>query len=469
MGSDYKIDLTGSIFGLTLFLMLALAIGSCTDREPDAPSIPVVIYLVDTLRADRLGIYGYAERITSPQLDKLVADSVVFEQAYAPASWTNPSVASLLTSTFACEHGMVTTKQRLDTSLVPLAERLHDIGYHTGAFLNNPDVGKSTGLARGYVELFEGNDTPDGWLTEISRFLAHPGERPGFAYIHTIEPRDVNRTPNPLIQKFGFVDMNTRKRIQAARRSFNKTDQADVAVRQAPGTTVDTDIRAEALYELGLLEEPFNILYDASVLWADQNVGNAIAMLKDRGLWDESIFIFLSDHGEEIGDHGGWFHGQSVYEELVRVPLLIHFPNGEFAGQRVTTPVSLVDVMPTILDYVGVTERCEDCRGNSVLPLLRNPGDGSEPPVKIAAVRINRTFDYQPWRRSRGDVNVVVRKGKWKGIWNDDLQTLELYDSGEGPCGNGGSESVSWRSGQANRAKGVAVAAGLRRTRAGCR
>jgi len=420
--------------GTAGLLVLALAIGSCTDREPVVPDIPVVIYLVDSLRADRLGIYGYADRATSPRLDKLAAESVVFEQAYAPASWTNPSVASLLTSKFACEHGMVTTRERLDASLVPLAERLSAIGYHTAAFLNNPDIGKSTGLDRGYAELFEGDDTPNDWLTEMSRFLAHPGGQPGFAFIHTMEPRDVNRTPNPLIRKFGFVDVDTRKRIQAARRSLNMAGQVDFEARQPLGTAVNTDLQAETIYELGLLKEPFNILYDASVHWADQNVGNIVAMLKDQGLWDKSIFIFLSDHGEEIGDHGGWFHGQSVYEELVRVPLLIHFPNGEFAGQRVAAPVSLVDVMPTILDYLGESERCDGCRGNSALSLLRASGDGSEGQAIIPAVRINRSFYYRPWRETRGDVNVVVRQGKWKGVWNDDLQSLELYDLEQDPA-----------------------------------
>jgi len=415
------------------FLALALVVGSCADREPAAPDVPIIIYLVDTLRADRLGVYGYSDRSTSPQLDKLAAESVVFEQAYAPAPWTTPSVVSLLTSTFACEHGLVTPRQRLNVSLVPLAERLADIGYYTGAFFNNPMIRASTGLDRGYAEFVKGDDTSNDWLAEMRQFLVNTDGRPGFAYLHTMEPHDVYWTPYPFIQKFGFVDMDTRKRIQTAMRRFNKANQADFLARKPVGTTINTEVQTDAMYELELLTETFNILYDASVLWADQNVGNIIALLKEQGVWDKSIFIFLSDHGEEIGDRGGWFHGQSVYEELARVPLLIHFPNGEFSGQRLTAPVSLVDVMPTILDYLGESDRCEECRGNSVLPLLRDSGSVNETGAVIPAIRINRAAYYRPWREGRGDVNVVVRQGQWKGIWNDDLQTLELYDLGKDP------------------------------------
>jgi arylsulfatase A-like enzyme len=176
------------------------------------------------------------------------------------------------------------------------------------------------------------------------------------------------------------------------------------------------------------MQESIDILYDASVRWADANLGEVIAALKYSGVWDDAIFVFLSDHGEEMGEHGGWFHGQSVYEELAHVPLIIHFPRGEHGGQRISRPVSLVDLMPTIFDYIGEPGLCERCRGKSLMSLINGEYDIGDPDVAIPAMRHNDSFYYRPFKEKRGDLNVVVRRDQWKGIWNDELGAMELYD-----------------------------------------
>jgi len=156
-------------------------------------------------------------------------------------------------------------------------------------------------------------------------------------------------------------------------------------------------------------------------------------VLKKHGVWDSAVFIFLSDHGEEIGDHGGWLHGISVYDELVHVPLIVHFPNGKFAGMRIRKVVSLIDVMPTILDYLGRTGNCDDCRGTSLLPLLGAAESYEGDALTVPSVRTNETFYYRPWADSRGNTNVVIRKGAWKGIWTDDVGRFELFDLDQDP------------------------------------
>ena len=174
--------------------------------------------------------------------------------------------------------------------------------------------------------------------------------------------------------------------------------------------------------------ESINLLYDASVLRADSNLSEVVAELKEAGAWDNSVFIFISDHGEAIGDHGGWFHDQSVYEELTRVPMLIHFPGDEFAGQRIIDPVSLLDIMPTVLDYLGRSKLCEQCRGRRLLTVIDPERARTEERSSVQSLRTNiRTF-YAPMKRQRGDVNIAVREGKWKGIWNLELDAMELYD-----------------------------------------
>ena len=118
----------------------------------------------------------------------------------------------------------------------------------------------------------------------------------------------------------------------------------------------------------------------------------------------------------------------------MRVPLVIHFPGGEYGGQRIRTPVSLVDVMPTLFDYLGRSELCADCRGRSLLSLMQGEDDSTPSEPTVYGLRINQTDYYRPQHESRGEVNVVIRQGDRKGIWNAELETLELYDLGDDPA-----------------------------------
>jgi arylsulfatase A-like enzyme len=134
----------------------------------------------------------------------------------------------------------------------------------------------------------------------------------------------------------------------------------------------------------------------------------------------------VSDHGEELGDHGGWLHDQSAYEELIRVPLIIRFPHDEFAGRRVDGPVSLLDIVPTVMDYLRRPELAANCRGRSLMPLIE--GEPLTDDMRVTAGRHNKKKYYRPYKETRGDVNIVVRQGHWKGIWNAEWDRMELYD-----------------------------------------
>jgi arylsulfatase A-like enzyme len=113
---------------------------------------------------------------------------------------------------------------------------------------------------------------------------------------------------------------------------------------------------------------------------------------------------------------------------LVRVPLLMHFPHGEFGGRRIGTPVSLVDIAPSIFEFLGRPELCEDCRGRSVMPLVRGEPAGGDTAKTPPTLRINEQHYFRPWKEQRGDINVVVREGAWKAIWNAERNAVELYD-----------------------------------------
>jgi len=396
------------------------------DRALDhggAPSCNVVIYLIDTLRADRLGAYGY-DKPTSPHLDALAAEGIVFEQCQAPAPWTLPSVVSLLTSTFPCEHGVLRDGERIGEALDPLAVRLQRAGYATAAFVANPYAGAMSGLDRGYDQ--SGRE-------QIIRRTEEGSVRPLHLYIHTIEPHEPPRAPDRLVRLFGNVSSETKQAIARDLRVYRRLTRVDFDAGSPVGTTDNTADQDAALRALADHKSDLLVLYDAAVRRADENLGAMIQLLRDRGQWDNTLFLVTADHGDEFGEHGGWQHDQSVYEELLRVPLIVRLPGGRFAGLRVTDPVSLVDVVPTILDYLNRPDLAEGCRGRSLMPLITgNRLPPADEPL-VTAVRMNRKKFYRPWRQSRGDVNVVLRQRDHKGIWNAEIETFELYDLASDP------------------------------------
>lgn len=391
-------------------------------------SVPVVIYLVDSLRADRLGFYGYTERPTSPNLDELAKESVVFEQAHAAAPWTLPSVASLITSVFPCEHQIYSGLNRISSSFDTLPEVLRDLGYFTGGAYSNLWVGPNNGLADGYQHFIFTGGADQEHAPEVQNLLQEAGDKPFYFYLHSMEPHDTHATLSEYIIELGHVPVDLRLQYKSTHERYVKYKEADWEAHQPLGTTDNTALQKKAMAFFADNKESLNLLYDASVLRADSNLGDVVAELKKTGAWDESVFIFISDHGEEIGDHGGWFHDQSVYEELTRIPMLIHFPGNEFAGQRIIEPASLLDIMPTVLDYLGRSKLCQQCRGKSLMPIIDPRRTQIEGGAAVQSLRTNiRTF-YAPMKRERGDMNVAVRDGRWKGIWNLELDSMEIYD-----------------------------------------
>jgi len=404
--------------------------GQAATDSSNRPTASVVIFLIDTLRADRLGTYGYS-RMTSPQMDALATRGVVFEQCNAPAPWTLPSVVSLLTSTFPCEHGVVVDGQKTARSLEPLAWRLKRVGYATASFYANAYAGVMSGLDRGFDHRLS---KPAISGEDVGPWLDGLGGRPFFLYIHNIEPHNPYNAPDRLVQLFGRVPPGTKHAARRRLLQYRQLTRVDFAAGRPVGTTDNTAEQDRAMRRIAELQDDINVLYDAAVRQADENLGSVIEALRRRGLWDQTLFIVLSDHGEEFGERGGWQHDQSVYEELVRVPLIVRFPGGRFAGGRISEVVTLVDILPTIFDYLGRRDLSSGCRGRSLVPLIRGePLGGPEEPI-VTSVRINRKKYYRPYRQTRGDVNVVVRRGAWKGIWNVDVQTFELYDLSRDPA-----------------------------------
>ncbi len=328
-------------------------------RAPAGTRANVIIYLIDTLRADHLGTYGYP-RPTSPNIDHFAKDAVVFENARAQSSWTRPAVVSVLTGLAPRRHGVNRREDALPGSVDTLAELLAAEGYGTAGFVTNGNAGPNFGLDQGFEEfrhLRESADTHERHRLSdhLNLWLFHwlesrpADDRPFFLYAHATDPHVPYTPPEPFRSRFaGNVDPEAG-RLEHAR-----------AVIQ--GRLPPTEETRRDLVDL----------YDAEIAFNDHHFGRLIERLKELELYDASLIVLVADHGEEFLDHGGGEHGVPLYDEQPRVRSIVKFPrrgtNGKFprrgtngpspggreAGRRIAATVSQIDVVPTILDLLGI-------------------------------------------------------------------------------------------------------------------
>jgi arylsulfatase A-like enzyme len=347
--------------GLWAIAFLGLtAVGGCGSAPSPRPDLVLVV--IDTLRADHLGSYGYG-RDTSPNIDRLAKRGLVFTNALAASSWTKPSVASLFTSRHPSEHGAVSFGRDLSSELPTLAEKLREAGYRTlGVSGNFVHVAERTGFARGF-DAFEalvlqidqpgedmllamsGEDGEPDYLRaptgrEVNRrvreLLPPRDAAPVFLYVHYMEPHPGYAPPEP--QRSAFV-----------------TDAAAHARGQPATATYLSGLAANAA-DLDSAERQRLIdLYDAEIAAVDAAVGELVGVLSARGTLGNTVVALTSDHGEEFGEHGGWFHGLTLNRECLRVPIVLHDARRPRPGVRREEPVDLLDLPTTLLRLAGVT------------------------------------------------------------------------------------------------------------------
>ncbi len=310
-----------------------------------APRPNVVLYLVDTLRADHLGVYGYPRPI-SPEIDAFAARAAVFTRAYAQSGWTKSSVASMLTGLHLPSHGVAEPADALPASLPTLPRMLQGLGYDTLAVTTNPAVSAESGFARGfdsYVALYDRH--PGEFLAqgsekvnaELFRWLGSRSGagrgKPFFAFLHAMDPHAPYAPPAAYRQRFAA----------AADAALCRPGPREIAAAVAahPGLSRDA-IRAN-----------FEALYDAQVAHNDHDFGLLLRGLRERGLYGNTLVILVADHGEEFLDHGLFAHGHSLYQEILRVPLIVRWPDGAAAGSRVASAAQQIDLLPTILAAAG--------------------------------------------------------------------------------------------------------------------
>lgn len=426
---------------------ICVAVSSCggPGGEPKEPAVRpnVVLVTVDTLRADHLSSYGYY-RETSPRIDALAREGVLFERAYSVMGTTLPSHLSIMTGLYPHQHGYVANHGamaggfRSSPGRRTLAEALAADGYHTAAFVSGPTVSRATGLDAGFIEFDEHHHPNPRTLEDTSRrsaattdavvawIEAGPAE-PFFLWVHYWDPHEPNMPREPFASAFqadveldALIDARQIRPERLAER-FSPDELArlfapELAPKLSAGEKVDLPpIDREAIRRL------IN-LYDGDVLATDHAVGRVFDALKAAGLYDNAVIVFTSDHGQALGQHDWLEHGRIQGEDL-HVPLVLRLPSGTLEGpRRVRDVVSSVDLIPTLLARIpslAPGEWREQLSGEDAL----DPDYLRRTAFSQRSVRVR---DWEPGEGHDG-LKFALTTQDWKFYLRPDSED-ELYD-----------------------------------------
>lgn len=345
----------------------ALAVGTAdASRGDEQPN--VIVILVDALRADHLGSYGYG-RETSPALDAFARDAVLFEEAITQSTFTKSSIASLFTGRAAYEHGVywgdhrdraghLTSDVLLDRETT-LAEALRSRGYLTAAWVQNSHLRDYMGFAQGFVEYRDQQGDVDRINRRFLGWLRGPARHHQlFAYLHYIDLHDPYLPEPPYDRLFGDGS-DFYAGIDLAEWGAFLGGVRDGRITLSAGDVAELEA-----------------LYDGQIRYLDDRIGRLFEELKKLDLYDRSLIVVTSDHGDAFMEHGFISHSATPYEELVRVPLLVKLPGGRHGGRRVERQVRLIDVFPTVLDLLDIP-RSRRISGCSLVPWIENAPEGA--------------------------------------------------------------------------------------------
>jgi arylsulfatase A-like enzyme len=325
---------------------------------PQKKTKNVLLISLDTLRADHVGCYGYP-RNTSPNIDRLAEDSAVFSNTYASSPWTLPSHVSLMTALNCINHQVYNKEQRMDASILTLADVLREKGYFNGAITGGGFVKGSFGFNKGFDSYRVGGNLnkPNSahmiGAASLSWIRRHK-DRNFFLFVHTYQIHSPYASPSPYNEHFLADDAEYRSFSQSKFRFYQEERYLPV-----------TDKLRQNIIDL----------YDACILYTDEALIKVlIEELRALGIYDNTMIVLLSDHGEEFYEHKAWAHSHSVYNETIKVPLIIKFLEQEHAGTNISKYARLIDVMPTILDALEIDYPDQYADGETLVDLLNNRG-----------------------------------------------------------------------------------------------
>lgn len=402
---------SGGIARLVIVAMVLVLSHGCDRGTPTAPATAaakpnVLLVTIDTLRADHLGAYGY-ERPTSPAMDRIAAAGAVFETVYAPMATTGPSHTTMLTSRYPLAHGVVRNGIPLNEAVPLLPEMLGAHGYRTAAFVSSYPVSHRFGLARGFAQFdddfggavslkiqswnqkpVEGQFDRLGEVT-VDRALAWLGEQqvdaPWFVWVHLFDPHAPYVPPSPYDETFATPGAEKKEAMIAA--------------------------------------------YDGEILYTDTQVARLVSSMQaaagERGL----MTILTSDHGEAFWEHGRHGHNRTMFDEELRVPLIVHWPGRVAAGRRIVEPVHLVDLLPTIASATQLPLTTE-VAGIDLLPAIT--GDARIDPARSLYLQ-RPDAAGRGEKKARRPSSFGVRQGAWKMVESRRATERFLFDLASDP------------------------------------
>jgi len=365
----FRLNCMKHIWKLRIYCILftvtaAAALCSCGTEPGD---LNVILVTIDTLRADHMSCYGYG-RNTTPNIDALALEGVLFEKATVNWPKTTPSMASMLTGTYGRTNGVIGgCRQDLPLELITVAEVMKKHSFATGAVVNNANLGREFQFDQGFdehVEIWKKPPPADASVVTDNAldWLKRSGKKNFFLWVHYIAPHAVYSPPKP----FNTMFLNDK--------IYLKTSGKKLPVRNTYEKAIH---RKKAYVKPHRLHSYYVAQYDGEIAWVDSQFKRVIDHLKKSGLFDKTLLILTSDHGEELGEHDIYYeHGFNVYEATMHVPLIIVYPERIPGKKRIKERMLLVDLFPTIMDYVGISGP-RQLEGRSLKPLIEGKSRGA--------------------------------------------------------------------------------------------
>ncbi|MFP6626449.1 MAG: sulfatase [Deltaproteobacteria bacterium] len=406
----------GGVFavGLVLAVGLGLARGGdqASTRTPNAQGPNAILIIVDTLRADHTGPYG-SKDVSTPALDALAADGVVFDTALAQSSWTRPSIATILTSLYASSHQVMHKTDLLPDGVDTVAEVMAGQGYRTAGFVTNINVSPAFNFAQGF-------DSYTYLAPEFFFFATDSASKLAlYSGMRLVRERFLSR--KKYVQHY-YQDADTVNAMVLPWLGENAQDPFFALVHYMDPHDPYLEVPYNG-YAVARVNTPhpqaqqageLRRLYIANIEYLDGFIGRLVAQLKEAGVYDNTVIVFTSDHGEEFYEHQGWWHGTTLYEEQVRVPLIVKLPGNRFSSTHRKDLARLLDVAPTLVAAIGVAPAAS-WQGRDLFSDLPRPQ------------AVYAEEDHE------GNVLEALHSGRWKLILaNQDnprgLSAVELYD-----------------------------------------
>jgi arylsulfatase A-like enzyme len=332
-----------------------VATGAEAARRPQG----VILIQGDTLRIDHLDMYGY-KRATAPTLKRLAGEGTLFLNAISQTGWTKASTSAVMTSLYPSTHGVHQIPDRLPASATTVAEVFRQAGYATVSFSSVAFTGQVTNLHQGFEELHEsestvgragplGSKTAREYVDRLVEWVEDHLDVPFFVYLHVFDPHSPYQPNRPYDTMWAPPSQVDEYPRQLDR--LRKVIADPFLSRQGMATR-------EEVVKAGLDPDAFiqasKAWYDGSIRGMDTEIARLVERLRTLGLGSRTLVAFYADHGEEFQDHGRMWHGQSVYGEMIRVPLLFWWPDGVRRGARLAEPAQLIDIMPTLIEVSGL-------------------------------------------------------------------------------------------------------------------